>query len=317
MRNVMALLCACSVMAAGAKESVTVLTVIGAGGENEYQKEFQESAADWEKAARHAEADFIAVGRDAEGTNDLTLVEDALAKVSKEGSEPLWLVLLGHGTFDGKEARFNLRGPDLTSAQLAKWLEPFSRPVVLLNSASASAPFLNVLSRSNRVVVSATRSGYEQNFARFGKYLSHAIASPQADLDKDGQTSLLEAFLTAARQTTDWYKGEGRLATEHALLDDNGDRLGTQSDWFRGVRAVKKPDKGSSVDGVRAHQFHLVRNEAEKRLAPEVRARRDELEIAIARLREGKGQMKEEEYYQQLEPLLIDMARLYETAGQP
>jgi hypothetical protein len=313
----MALLSACSVMAEVAKDSATVLTVVGAGGEAEYHKEFEQSTAAWEKAARQAEVRFVAVGRETEGTNDLALLEEALATVPKEGVEPLWLVLVGHGTFDGKEAKFNLRGPDLTSTQLAKWLEPFGRPLVLINTASASAPFLNGLSRSNRVILSATRSGYEQNFARLGKYLSEAIANPQADLDKDGQTSLLEAFLTAARQTADWYKAEGRLATEHPLLDDNGDGLGTQADWFRGVRAVKKPDKGGSVDGVRAHQVHLVRNDAEKRLPAEVRARRDEIEIAIARLREAKTQMKEEEYYQQLEPLLLDMARLYETSARP
>jgi hypothetical protein len=313
----MALLLASSVVAEVAKDSATVLAVIGAGGQAEYLKEFEESAAAWEKAARQAEARFIAVGRQPAGTNDLAVLEEELAAVPKDGAEPLWLVLLGHGTFDGKEARFNLRGPDLTSAQLGKLLEPFSRPVVLLNTASASAPFLNALSRSNRVIVSATRSGYEQNFARFGKYLAEAIAHAQADLDKDGQTSLLEAFLSAARQTADWYKAEGRLATEHPLLDDNGDRLGTQADWFRGVRAVKKPDKGSSVDGVRAHQAHLIRNDAEKRLPAEVRARRDEIELALARLRELKAQMKEEEYYQQIEPLLMDMARLYETAAAP
>lgn len=310
------LMCACSVMAEELKDVVTVLTVVGAGGQEEYQREFEHSAAQWEQAAGRAEAVLILVGRGA-GTNDLKHLEEALGTMPKEGVEAVWLVLLGHGTFDGKEAKFNLRGPDLPSAQLAKWLDPFRRPLIIINAASASAPFLNALSRSNRVIISATRSGYEQNFARFGKYLAEAIADPRVDLDKDGQTSLLEAFLSGARQTADWYKGEGRLATEHALLDDNADGLGTQADWFRGVRAVKKPDKGSSVDGVRAHQLHLVRNDAERRLPAEVRARRDQLELAIARLREAKPQMKEEEYYRQLEPLLVDIARLHETAGEP
>lgn len=314
MRAIIALLCAATVVAEVTNDTVTIVAVIGAGGQEEYQKEFEHSAAQWEKAAQQAEARFIAVGKEAGGTNDLKVLEETLAAIAKESAEPLWLALLGHGTFDGKEAKFNLRGPDLSSAQLAKWLDPFRRPLIILNTASASAPFLSSLSRSNRVIVTATRSGFEQNFARLGKYLSEAIADPRADLDKDGQTSLLEAWLSAARQTAEWYKTEGRLATEHALVDDNGDGLGTQADWFRGVRAVKKPDKGSSVDGVRAHQVHLVRNDAEKRLPADVRARRDEIELAIAKLRESKPQMKEEEYYQQLEPLLIDMARLYEGA---
>src|SRR5829696_7473840 len=292
-RTVMALLCACSVAAEEAKDVVAVLAVVGAGGEEDYQKEFEHSAAQWEQAAGRAEALLVSIGRGA-GTNDLQHLEEALTSIPKDSAEPLWLVLIGHGTFDGKEAKFNLRGPDLSSVQLARWLEPFRRPLVIINCASASAPFVNALSRSTRVIISATRSGYEQNFARFARFLAEAIADPRADLDKDGQTSLLEAFLSGARQTAEWYKGEGRLATEHALLEDNADGLGTQADWFRGVRAVKKPDKGSSVDGVRGHQFHLVRNDAEKRLPATVRSRRDELELAIAALREAKSQMKEE-----------------------
>jgi hypothetical protein len=291
----------------------SVLTVIGAGGEDEFRKQFEQWGSHWEKAAKAGEAAFLSVGTEPNGTNDITQLQEALAKLSREG-EPLWLVLLGHGTFDGKEAKFNLRGPDVSAADLAKWLQPFTRPLVIINTASSSAPFLNALSRSNRVIITATRSGHEENFARLGKYLSETIGSAAADLDKDGQTSLLEAFVSAARQTTDFYKTEGRLATEHALLDDNGDGLGTQADWFRGVRAVKKPEKGG-IDGLRAHQLHLVRNEQERKLAEEVRKRRDEIELAISKLRESKATVKEEEYYRQLEPLLVEMARLYESGN--
>jgi len=290
----------------------TVVAVVGAGGEEEFQKQFAQWAEHWEKAAKTGEAEFFAVGVDP-GTNDVAQLQETLAKLPHEG-EPLWLVLLGHGTFDGKEAKFNLRGPDFSATELAKWLQPFTRPLVIINTGSSSAPFLNTLSRTNRVVITATRSGNEQNFARLGKYLSEAIGSPQADLDKDGQTSVLEAFVSAARQTADFYKDEGRLATEHALLDDNGDGLGTQADWFRGVRAVKKPEKGG-LDGLRAHQLHLVRNDQEKKLAPEVRLRRDEIELAVSKLREAKAAMKEDEYYKQLEPLLMEMARLYESTN--
>jgi len=292
----------------------TVVAVVGAGGEEEFGKQFAQWAEHWEKAAKTGEAEFFAVGVEpGETTNDVSRLQETLAKLSPEG-EPLWLVLLGHGTFDGKEAKFNLRGPDFSASELAKWLQPFTRPLVVINTASSSAPFLNTLSRSNRVIISATRSGHEQNFARLGKYLSEAIGSAQADLDKDGQTSLLEAFVSAARQTADFYKDEGRLATEHALLDDNGDGFGTQADWFRGVRAVKKPEKGG-LDGLRAHQLHLVRNDQEKKLAPQVRLRRDEIELAVSKLREAKATMKEDEYYKQLEPLLVEMARLYGSSG--
>ncbi len=163
-----------------------------------------------------------------------------------------------------------------------------------------------------RVVITATRSGYEQNYARFGQYLSEAIADPNADLDKDGQTSLLEAFLMAARGVAEFYESEGRLATEHPLIDDNGDGLGTPADWFLGVRAVKKAKDNASLDGLRAHQFHLLRSESEQKLPTEKRLRRDELERDIAALRDQKSDLGEEEYYRQLETLLLEIARIYQ-----
>jgi hypothetical protein len=312
-RSVLAVLIVSLAGSAGLHASQSVLTVVGAGGEEEFRKQFEQWASHWENAAKAGEAELLSIGTEPEGTNDISQLQEALTKLSKDG-EPLWLVLLGHGTFDGKEAKFNLRGPDVSATELAKWLQPFTRPLVIINAASSSAPFLNALSRSNRVIITATRSGHEQNFARLGKYLSGSIGGAEADLDKDGQTSLLEAFVSAARQTAEFYKSEGRLSTEHPLLDDNGDALGTQADWFRGVRAVKKPEKGG-IDGLRAHQLHLVRNDQEKSLSEETRRRRDDLELAISKLRESKATLKEDAYYQQLEPLLLEMARVYESSS--
>ena len=176
-------------------------------------------------------------------------------------------MLIGHGTFDGHTAKFNLRGPDVTAEELAEWLKPLKRPLAVINCASASAPFINRLAGENRVVITATKSGDEQNFARFGQYISAAIADPAADLDKDGQVSLLEAYLTACRQVAEFYEQEARLATEHALLDDNGDGLGTPAAWFRGLRATQRAKDGAALDGTRAHQFHLVASDREQRHA--------------------------------------------------
>ena len=100
--------------------------------------------------------------------------------------------------------------PGCPAAELAVWLKPFRRPLAVINTASCSAPFLNLLSAANRVVITATRSGYEQNYTRFGQYLAEALADPGADLDKDGQVSLLEAFLTASHQAAEFYKVQGR-----------------------------------------------------------------------------------------------------------
>jgi hypothetical protein len=290
----------------------TVIVVIGAAGEEDYGKNFAQWAGHWEEAAHRAAANLVTIGLKTSPDDDRELLKQALLTETKESVAELWLVLLGHGTFDGKQAKFNLRGPDLSASELATWLQPFKRPLAIVNTASASAPFLNMLSATGRVVVAATRSGHEQNYARFGEYFSEAIADPAADLDKDGQTSLLEAYLAASRRTAEFYQLEGRLATEHALLDDNGDGLGTPADWFRGIRAVKKAKDGATLDGFRAHQFHLVRSQSEVKMPPQVRSKRDELELAIAKLRESKGTMKEDDYYHSLETLLLEMAQLYE-----
>jgi hypothetical protein len=298
---------------ATATNTTSVLVVVGAAGEEEFGQSFVESAGRWAKACREAGVKPTTIGLETNSAaSDLERLQRALASETKDGVAELWLVLLGHGTFNGREAKFNLRGADLSATDLAEWLKPFRRPLAVLDTSSASAPFLAKLSGTNRVIITATRSGNEVNYARLGRFLSEAIADPEADLDKDGQTSLLEAFLSASRRTAEFYSSEGRLATEHALLDDNGDGLGTPADWFRGVRAVKRAKAGAMPDGLRAHQFHLVRRGSELSLAPATRARRDELELSIAHLRELKGSLDETEYYSRLEVLLLELARLYQ-----
>ena len=54
-------------------------------------------------------------------------------------------------------------------------------------------------------------------------------------------------------------------------------------------------------------------SEAERKLTPEQRARRDGLERAVFVLREKKGQMADDEYYRQLEERLLELARFYES----
>jgi len=295
----------------------TVIIVVGAPGEAAFGEQFSTWARQWQQAAQKAGAQSFVLGLETNTTaTDLDSLEKKLAEEPKESTQELWLVLIGHGTFDGREAKFNLRGPDITSSNLSSWLKPFKRPLAIIDASSSSAPFLKDLSAPGRVLITATRSGTEQNFARLGQYLAEAIADPAADLDKDGQTSLLEAWLMAARRTAEFYQTEGRLATEHSLLDDNGDGLGTPADWFRGVRAVKKAKEGAALDGLRAHQLHLVRSASEEQMPADRRARRDALELQVDALRDRKGQMAEDDYYQKLEALLVEMAELCEAGDK-
>jgi len=296
-------------------QSQAVIVVVGVGGTREYAEQFARSAALWQEACSKGQARFVGIGLDdTDAPSDRTKLQEFLSIESKQTDATLWLVLIGHGTFDGRTAKFNLRGSDVSADDLAQWLEPIRRPVAVINTASSSAPFLTKLSSAGRVVITATKSGFEQNYARFGQYLAEAIAEPQADLDKDGQTSLLEAFLTASHRTAEFYSAAGRLATEHALLDDNGDGLGTRADWFRGIRPVQRPADNAALDGYRAGQFHLLRSDTESKMPPDMRAERDRLELEVMKLRDTKQALPEDDYYVKLEALLSQIAHIYEQA---
>ena len=297
--------------AARANEQRSLVLVIGAPGEPEYGEQFEAAADLWKRGATNGGFEISIVGESTNNVNDRTKLLEVLTNEIVRPEGELWLVFIGHGTFDGRTANFNLRGPDISANDLAAALKPCKRPLAVIQCASASAPFLAALSAPGRVIITATRSGYELNATRFGTYFAQAVADPTADLDKDGQTSLLEAFLMASRQVDEFYKSAGRFATEHALLDDNGDGLGTPADWFSGVRAVKKAADGKSVDGIRAHQMNLVRSANEQELSPALRARRDELEARLSALRDRKNQMNEDDYYAQLEKILVEIAKLY------
>lgn len=296
----------------------TVIVVVGAEGNEEYGPQFALWAERWTQAAQRGGAQVVGIGRrPAPQSTDRDRLREALQASAAETQAPLWLVLIGHGTYDGRTARFNLAGPDISAAELAEWCQSIERPLAVVNCASSSGPFLAALAGPRRVVITATRSGQEKNFARFGDYLSAAIGDASADLDKDGQTSLLEAYLRASRGVEEFYAANARLATEHALLDDTGDGLGTPAAWFAGIRAVRRPKDGAALDGALAASWHLVSGDQEARLSSADRAARDALEQAIAALRQRKSSLAEEDYYAQLEPLLIDLARLYSAAEVP
>ena len=151
------------------------------------------------------------------------------------------------------------------------------------------------------------------NFSRFGQYLAAAIANPDADLDKDGQTSLLESFLIAANQLAEFYSSAGRLATEHPLLDDNGDGFGTPPDWYRGIQPVKKAEEDAAIDGYRAHQIHIVKSDFENKIPLQLRDKRDELELEVYKLRQTKdsNSISQDEYFTKLEKVLTEIGTIY------
>lgn len=301
----------CAAAAGLAQDRQHVIVVVGAEGTNEYGQMFSEWSEKWKTAATAGDALFdIIDGDDSLGQ----LQQKVSAAVALKSAEPLWLVLIGHGTFDGRVARFNLRGTDLSTDAAAELLSVSQRPVAIINCSSCSAPFINALSGLNRTVITGTKDGGEIQFARFGRYMADGIGNLEADIDRDGQTSLLEAWLFAARRTDEYYKSDGRLATEHSLLDDSGDSKGTRAEVFEGVRIRDNVKNKDALDGSLARRWHLVRSAAERSLSPAQRTERDRLESQLESLRERKSEFAEAEYLQQLELILLPLAKLYEEA---
>src|SRR5262245_30307329 len=133
-------------MLAEAPAKPTVIVVVGAPGAEEYAPQFREWSERWRTAAEKGGAEFKLVG-DATtgGASDCERFQQLLAGEAGDEKAPLWLVLIGHGTYDAHAAKFNLRRPDVEAAELAEWLKPFKRPIAVINCTSASAPFINRL----------------------------------------------------------------------------------------------------------------------------------------------------------------------------
>lgn len=221
-----------------------------------------------------------------------------LARQSRAG-DLVAVFLVGHGSNSGAESRLSLPGPDPTASEYAAWLDRLNgRTVAVVVGASASGDFLPVLSRPGRIVVTATRSSTERNESYFASRLAHGLASLAADADKDGKVTMLEAYLHARAEVARAYEADGRLQTEHAQFDDNGDGQG-----------VAEPATEGGAEGT------LMRRVAFGRAAvvsdPRVVAlmnERQALEEQVEALRRRKDTMPEAAYLAELERLLLQIA---------
>jgi hypothetical protein len=307
-----------------------VCVVVGAEGEPEYGDAFRMWAKRWqdlfEKSNDEKPIGFKLIdGSASEGseqasepdhqTQVLKWISHATASDDMQRPQERWLVLIGHGTFDPTQkvsaSKFNLRGPDLTTEMIAAALNQEDEASnkgdkvkwIIINCSSCSGPFINALSGPNRIIITATKSGSEQNYARFGEYLSQCISDPRADLDHDKSVSLLEAFLLASDQTASFYESDGRLPSEQSLLDDNGDRRGTPAIFFQGLRPVKSPAENLALDGLRSKQTILQALPGAAPVDATLQAKIELIEEKIEALRGKKKELSEDDYYKQLEQL--------------
>ena len=231
-------------------------------------------------------------------------IEKALtAMASTAGAEDtVFIVLIGHGTFDGKIAKFNLPGPDMTPADFAPLLKRFSaRRLVFVNTASSSAPFVEALSGEGRTVVVATRTGAEKFTTLFGGYFIDALTSDAADADKNRRISVLEAFNAARAGVARAYEKEGIMVTEHALLDDGGDGEGSMEPSAEGKdgRIAAMVSLGAPASALTLPADPKLRQLHEERRA---------LEQRVEALKLMKGSMDPAKYAAELEQALTDLA---------
>ncbi len=215
----------------------------------------------------------------------------------------LYVFLIGHGSFDGVDAKFNLVGPDLEAGEWDRWLGDLPGRLVFVNTGSASFPFLRRLSAPGRTIVTATESTAQRYDTVFPRFFIDALGDAAADEDRDGRVSVLEAFEHASRGVREWYRQRGRLATERALIDDNGDGRG---------REAGQP----GPDGLVAARLHVGAGPAvalppstDPVLAP-LLARRAALEETVHELKAVRPSMSAASYREELERTLIELARV-------
>lgn len=310
---------------AAADPNKFALVVAGVGGEEAYTKKFTAQAARLYEAlttqlgfaARNiflltetgsgAGPEDGARESDAAPSRRATAdeVRKAFASIkSASNADSLMLVvLIGHGSFDNQQAKFNLIGPDLTAKDYAQLIGSLpNKRVLFVNCASSSGEFIKPLSGEGRVVITATRSASEQNATIFADHFIAGLTGGAADADKNGRVSALEAFNYATRLTADWYKEKKRLATEHGLIDDNADGAGHE--------------EAASGDGTLAKVVYVDSKHVEEAAGDVELGRlikeRQRLEEEVEKLKARKGEMKAEAYDAELERLLVELA----TVGQ-
>lgn len=230
---------------------------------------------------------------------------EALQGKVKQGDQ-ITIFLIGHGSGADEESKFNIVGPDITGDEFAEMLDPFAeQDIIIVNTTSASYGFSASLSSEGRVVISSTRSPSEKFDPIFSRYFIEALDQRNGDRDKNNRVSMLEAFNYAKASVDQWYEEQGRLASEHAGLDDNGDALFSLNPTI------------ADVDGRLAEIAYIdsLVDDSENLSAQALtlKARMQELERSVFILRGRKADFLEVDYWRQLEALLVELAK---TTGQ-
>jgi hypothetical protein len=302
--------------APAAAQQTHVAVIVGLSGEPEHGETFRR----WAASLYDHVTGRLAIPKE----RVLYLLEDpalgaqrATGKATKEAIEKglaafaaaagandvVCIVLIGHGTSDGKVAKFNLPGPDMTAADFAALLKRFAtKHIAFVNTASSSGPFIEALAAEGRVVVTATRSGAEKFATLFGGHFIDALASDDADADKNKRVSILEAFTAAKIAVARMYEQRGVMLTERALLEDGGDGEGSLEPAANGKdgRIASILSLGTPTEALKLPDDPALRTLYQERRAIEQR---------VEALKLMKASMAPAQYTAELEKILTELAR--------
>ena len=265
------------------------VVISGLGGEPQYEERFRANA---DEIARIAEGLAEAPGQvvrlvGADATRDAIRRElKALAERAKP-DDFVTIVLIGHGTYDGEEYRFNIPGRDITGSELRELLGAIrAQEQLIVNTTSASGATIEQWKQPGRVIITATKSGGERTATRFAQYWAEALKDGAADANKDEIVSASEAYEYASRQVAAAFKADVALATEHARIE--GDDAANFAVARLGASAV------------------LATDPAVQALLAERAALEGDIELIKAR----RDILSDQAYYDELETVLVKFARL-------
>lgn len=231
-------------------------------------------------------------------------IESHLARLGREmeSGDQLSVIMIGHGSSTDASAKFNIVGPDITGEEFAVLLQPLNQQdIVIINGTSSGYEFAEDLSARGRVVLSATRSRAERYDPMFIRYFIEALDSHAGDRDKNQRISVLETYLFASQSVLGWYSDQGRLPTERAVLDDNGD----------GIFSLE-PGTGMGDGALAEIAYFDLGNTGDVKSSAQgqqLHAQMQDLERSIFLLRGQKANYLEDDYWNRMEALLIELAR--------
>jgi hypothetical protein len=281
------------------------VNVAGLGGEADYEQRFTALASDLDRITKAGGATAHVVTLSGpEATRDH--LQQALLDIAAaaHADDVLVITLVGHGSFDGTQYKFNLPGPDVSAEQLALWCEHVAATrQLIINTTSASGGSVKALQRHDRVVITSTKAGTEKNATVFARYWVEALQDPGADLDKNQIITGLEAFQYATRKTAAFYETEKRLATEHAQFEEGGKAA---------------PVRAAAADGDAGRMlasFALVRLGGGSQGASDpakvaLLGQKEQLEQKIDLLKYQRAAMSPEDYRRQLSQTLVALAKV-------